>query len=112
MAYLDIGAGDEVLVPPYTFIATIQAVLQNGAMPVFVDTDPETFQIDVNKIEEKITPHTRAILPVHIAGLLADMDRIMQIAKKHNLLVIEDACQAWMVEVKHKKVGTIGKARS
>jgi perosamine synthetase len=110
IANLDIGAGDEVIVPPYTFIATIQAVLQNGAMPIFVDTDPDTFQIDVNKIEEKITPRTRAILPVHIAGLPADMDRIMQIAKKHNLLVIEDACQAWMAEVNHKKVGTIGNA--
>jgi perosamine synthetase len=110
IANLDIGAGDEVIVPPYTFIATIQAVLQNGAMPVFVDTDPETFQIDASKIEAKITPRTRAILPVHIAGLPADMDRIMQIAKKHNLLVVEDACQAWMAEVNHKKVGTIGNA--
>lgn len=110
IANLDIGAGDEVIVPPYTFIATIQAVLQNGAMPVFVDTDPKTFQIDVNKIEEKITPRTRAILPVHIAGLPADMDRIMAIAKKHNLLVVEDACQAWMAEVNHRKVGTIGNA--
>lgn len=110
VANLDIGAGDEVIVPPYTFIATIQAVLMNGAMPVFVDTDPETFQIDVNKIEEKITPRTRAILPVHIAGLPADIERIMQISKKHNLLVIEDACQAWMAEVNHKKVGTFGNA--
>ena len=110
VANLDIGAGDEVIVPPYTFIATIQAVLMNGAMPVFVDTDPETFQIDVSKIEEKITPRTRAILPVHIAGLPADIERIMEIAKKHNLLVIEDACQAWMAEVNHKKVGTFGNA--
>ena len=110
VANLDIGAGDEVIVPPYTFIATIQAVLMNGAIPVFVDTDPETFQIDVNKIEEKITPRTRAILPVHIAGLPADIDRIMAIAKKHNLLVIEDACQAWLAEVNNKKVGTFGNA--
>ena len=110
IANLDIGAGDEVIVPPYTFIATIQAVLQNGAMPVFVDTDPATFNIDVDKIEEKITSRTRAILPVHIAGLPADIERIMQIAKKHNLLVIEDACQAWMAEVNHKKVGTFGQA--
>lgn len=110
VANLDIGAGDEVIVPPYTFIATVQAVLQNGAMPVFVDTDPETFNIDVEKIEQKITPRTRAILPVHIAGLPAEMDRIMQIAKKHNLLVIEDACQAWLAEFNHKKVGTIGNA--
>ena len=110
IANLDIGAGDEVIVPPYTFIATIQAVLQNGAMPVFVDTDPETFQIDADKIEQKITPRTRAILPVHLAGLPADMDKIMAIAKKHNLLVVEDACQAWMAEVNNKKVGTIGNA--
>lgn len=110
IANLDIGAGDEVIVPPYTFIATVQAVLMNGAMPVFVDTDPETFQIDVRKIEEKITPRTRAILPVHIAGLPADMERIMQIARKHNLLVVEDACQAWMAEVNNKKVGTFGNA--
>ena len=110
IANFDIGAGDEVIVPPYTFIATIQAVLQNGAIPVFVDTDPETFQIDARKIEEKITPRTRAILPVHLAGLPADMDRIMGIARKHNLLVIEDACQAWLAEVNHKKVGTIGNA--
>lgn len=110
IANLDIGAGDEVIVPPYTFIATIQAVLQNGAMPVFVDTDPETFQIDATKIEEKITPRTRGILPVHLAGLPADMKVIMQLAAKHNLLVIEDACQAWMAEFDHKKVGTIGNA--
>ncbi|HEX8040661.1 MAG TPA: DegT/DnrJ/EryC1/StrS family aminotransferase [Chryseosolibacter sp.] len=110
IANFDIGAGDEVIVPPYTFIATIQAVLQNGAIPVFVDTDPETFQIDARKIEEKITGRTRAILPVHLAGLPADMERIMAIARKHNLLVIEDACQAWLAEVNHKKVGTIGNA--
>jgi len=110
LANFDIGAGDEVLVPPYTFIATIQAVLQNGAMPIFVDTDPETFQMDADKIEARITPRTRAILPVHVAGLPADMDKIMAIAKKHNLLVIEDACQAWMAEVNNKKVGTIGNA--
>jgi len=107
---LNVGGGDEVIVPPYTFIATPQAVLQTGAMPVFVDTDPETFQIDVNKIEEKITSNTRAILPVHIAGLPCDMERIMQIAKKHNLIVVEDACQAWLAEINHKKMGTFGDA--
>lgn len=107
---LDIGPGDEVLVPPYTFIATIQAVLVNGAMPVFVDIDPETFQMDPAKIEAKITPRTKAILPVHILGLPADMDRIMTIAKKHNLVVLEDACQAPLAEVNHRKVGTIGDA--
>jgi len=107
---LNIGGGDEVLVPPYTFIATVQAILANGAMPVFVDVDPQTFQIDPNKIEGKITPRTKAILPVHILGLPADMDHIMAIAKKHNLFVIEDACQAPLAEINHKKVGTIGDA--
>ena len=105
-----IGGGDEVIVPPYTFIATIISVLQTGAMPVFVDTDPETFQIDASKIEARITPRTKAILPVHILGLPADMTRIMQIAKKHNLIVVEDACQAWLAEIDHKKMGTFGHA--
>ncbi|GEO04763.1 hypothetical protein AAE02nite_24270 [Adhaeribacter aerolatus] len=106
----NIRGGDEVLVPPYTFIATVQAVLANGAMPVFVDIDPQTFQMDPAKIEAKITPRTKAILPVHILGLPADMDRIMAIAKKHNLVVIEDACQAHLAEINGKKVGTIGHA--
>ena len=82
LVQLGIGGGDEVLVPPYTFIATVQSILQTGAMPVFVDTDPETFQIDADKIEAKITPRTKAIMPVHILGLPADMIKIMAIAKK------------------------------
>lgn len=110
LANLEIGGGDEVIIPPYTFIATPQAVLQTGAMPVFVDTDPETFQMDVSKIEAKITPRTRAILPVHIAGIPCDIEAIMKIAKKHKLVVVEDACQAWLSEVNHKKVGTFGNA--
>ncbi len=110
LVQLGIGGGDEVLVPPYTFIATVVSVFQVGAIPVFVDTDPETFQIDTEKIESKITSRTRAILPVHILGLPADMERIMAIAKKHNLVVIEDACQAWLAEINHKKVGTFGNA--
>lgn len=110
LVQLGIGGGDEVLVPPYTFIATVAAVLNTGAMPVFVDVDPETFQIDPEKIEAKITSRTRAILPVHILGLPADMPRIMEIAKKHKLLVLEDACQAHLAEINHQKVGTIGDA--
>ena len=110
LAQADIGAGDEVILPPYTFIATVQAVLMNGAMPVFADIDPTTFQIDPKNIEKKITSRTRAILPVHILGLPADMPAIMAIAQKHNLVVIEDACQAWLAEINHKKVGTFGKA--
>ncbi|MBS3776654.1 MAG: aminotransferase class I/II-fold pyridoxal phosphate-dependent enzyme [Bacteroidales bacterium] len=107
---LGIGPGDEVIVPPYTFIATIQSVLLVGAMPVFVDTDPATFQIDADKIEEKITPRTAAILPVHILGLPADMEKIMNIARRHDLFVVEDACQAWLAEINDKKTGTFGHA--
>ncbi|MGV3509291.1 MAG: DegT/DnrJ/EryC1/StrS family aminotransferase [Sphingobacteriaceae bacterium] len=106
----DIGAGDEVIVPPYTFIATVSSVLLTGAIPVFADVDRETFQIDPDKIEAKITPRTKAIIPVHICGLPADMDRIMAISRKHNLIVLEDACQAHLAEYDHKKVGTIGDA--
>ncbi len=110
LVQLGIGGGDEVLVPPYTFIATVAAILQTGAMPIFVDTDPETFQIDHDKIEAKITNRTKAILPVHILGLPADMIKIMAIARKYNLVVVEDACQAWLAEIDHKKVGTFGNA--
>jgi perosamine synthetase len=105
---LDVGVGDEVIVSPYTFIATYNVVIGSCALPVFADTDPETFQINPDKIEERITDRTVAILPVHILGLPANMDKIMAIAKKHNLVVIEDACQAWMAEWRGKKLGTIG----
>lgn len=105
---LNIRGGDEVLVPPYTFIGTVAPVLATGAMPIFVDVDPETFQIDPAKIEAKITPRTRAIIPVHILGLPANMPQILAIAKKHNLVVIEDACQAHLAEINHQKVGTFG----
>lgn len=108
MANLGIGEGDEVIVPPYTFIATVMAVLANGALPVFADVEQDTFQIDPEKIVSKITPRTKAIMPVHIAGLPADMGRIMAIGKKHNLLIIEDACQAHLAEYNHKRVGSIG----
>ena len=110
LAQFEIGWGDEVLVTPYTFIASVSCIIFNGAMPVFIDVDPETFQMDPEKIEEKITPNTRAIIPVHILGLPCDMDRIMKIARKHNLIVIEDACQAWLAEIDNKKVGSFGNA--
>lgn len=106
----NIGPGDEVIVPVYTYIATIQAVLQAGAMPIFVDTNPATFMMDEDKIEQKITKYTKAIIPVHIAGMPADMDKILAIANKHKLVVIEDACQAHLSEYKGKKAGTIGDA--
>src|SRR5690625_996466 len=110
LANLDIGAGDEVLLPAYTFIATPQAILQNGAIPIFVDIDPETFQMDVDLIEEKITERTRAIMPVHILGIPSDMPRIMEIAERHDLKVVEDACQGWLAEINGQKVGTFGDA--
>ncbi len=105
---LDIGPGDEVITQTNTFIATAQTTFNLYALPVFVDTDPETFMINADLIEERITPNTKAILPVHIGGAAADMDKIMAIAKKHNLVVIEDACQAHMGEWKNQKLGTIG----
>jgi dTDP-4-amino-4,6-dideoxygalactose transaminase len=108
MHVLDVGVGDEVIVSPYTFIATYNVVIGSSALPVFADTDPETFQINPDKIEERITERTRAIMPVHILGLPANMDKIMALAKKHNLVVIEDACQAWLAEWRGKKCGTIG----
>lgn len=105
---LDVGVGDEVIVSPYTFIATYNVVLNAVALPVFADTDPETFLINPDKIEEKITENTRAILPVHIFGLPCNMGKINALAKKRNLKVIEDACQAWLAEWNGKKCGTLG----
>ena len=105
---LGVDAGDEVLVSPFTFIATYNSIFMNKALPVFVDTDPETFLIDPSKIEEKITDRTSAILPVHIYVLPVDMDKVNAVAKKHDLKVIEDACQAWLGEYKGKKLGTLG----
>ena len=105
---LGVDAGDEVIVSPYTFIATYNVVFNQKALPVFADTDQETFLINPDKIEERINERTKAILPVHILGLPADMNSINAIAKKHNLVVIEDACQAWLAEYEGKKCGTLG----
>lgn len=105
---LDIGPGDEVITQTNTFVATAQPTFNLFALPVLIDSDPETFMINPDLIEERITPNTRAILPVHIGGAAADMDKIMAIAKKHNLAVIEDACQAHMGEWRNKKLGSIG----
>lgn len=107
---LEIGAGDEVIVPSNTFIATALAVSYTGATPVFVEPEIETFNIDVTRIEAAITDKTKAIMPVHLQGRPADMDPIMEIAKKHNLWVIEDAAQAHGTLYKGKKVGTLGDA--
>ena len=105
---LEVGPGDEVIVPPYTFVATINVVLMQHALPVFVDSDRETFQIDARKIEAAITTRTRCLLPVHMAGAAADLDTILAVAKKRNLPVIEDACQAHLGEWRGKKLSTLG----
>ena len=103
-----VDAGDEVLVSPFTFIATYNVVFNAKALPVFVDSDPETFLLDPAKIEEKITERTTAILPVHIYGLPCDMDAINSIAKKYHLKVVEDACQAWSAKYRGKNAGMLG----
>lgn len=103
-----VEAGDEVLVTPYTFISSVVVITLMNALPVFVDVDPETYQIDPAKMEEKINGNTKAIEPVHINGLSADMDRIMAVAKNHNLKVVEDACQAHMGLYNGKLMGTMG----
>ena len=110
MNALEVGPKDEVLVPPYTFIATINVVLLQHALPVFVDTDRETFQMDATKIEAAISPNTRTILPVHLGGAAADMDAILAVAGKHNLSVVEDACQSHLAEWNGRPVSTLGDA--
>lgn len=105
-----IGPGHEVIVPAHTFTATAAAISFTGATPVFVDVDPETWTIDVDKIEGAITSRTKAILPVHLYGLPADMNMILGIAEKYNLVVVEDACQAHGAVYKGRKVGSLGNA--
>jgi dTDP-4-amino-4,6-dideoxygalactose transaminase len=108
LSALGVGPGDEVIVPPYTFVATINVVLLSYALPVFVDSDRETMQIDARKIEAAITPRTRCIIPVHLGGNAADVDAILAIGKKHSVAVLEDACQAHLGEWRGRKLGAWG----
>jgi dTDP-4-amino-4,6-dideoxygalactose transaminase len=108
LAALQIGPEDEVILPPFTFFATAGAVCRLGARPVFVDVDPDTWNIDPEQVESKITPRTRAIIPVHLFGQCADMEPLWRLAEKHNLVIIEDAAQALGSEYQGKKAGTLG----
>jgi len=106
---LGIGAGDEVLVPDLTFVATVHAVLQTGATPVFVDVEPDTWCIDPVAVERALTPRTRVIIPVHLYGHPADMTALLNIAERHNLIVLEDAAEAHGAEVHGRRVGSLGR---
>ena len=108
MHVLDVDAGDEVIVSPFTFIASYNAILFHKALPVLADTDPATLTMDPASIESRITERTRAVMPVHIYGMPCDMDPIVAIARKHRVAVVEDACQAWLADYKGKKCGTLG----
>lgn len=103
-----VGPGDEVITTPFTFAATVNAILYVGAKPVFVDIDEETFNMDLSLVEEQITPRTKAILPVHLYGYVCDMDRMQAIAEKYGLKIIEDACQAVAASYKNKFAGSFG----
>ncbi|MCW5981720.1 MAG: DegT/DnrJ/EryC1/StrS family aminotransferase [Bryobacteraceae bacterium] len=107
---MGVGPGDEVLVPPYTFVATINVVLLQHALPVFIDTDIETFQMDATKTEAAITERTTAIMPVHLGGGTVDMDAFLKIGARRKVGVLEDACQAHLAEWRGKKAGTLGAA--
>ena len=108
LAAVGVSAGDEVIVAPYTFIATVNVILLHHALPIFVDTDPETLQIDARKIEAAITDRTTAIIPVHLGGSAADLDTILAVAKKHKLPVVEDACQSHLGQWRGRALGTWG----
>lgn len=105
---LGVSPGDEVVIPPYTFVATLNVVLLQYALPVFVDTDPETFQMDAGKVAAAISDRTTAIIPVHLGGGAADLDTILRVAGERRIPVVEDACQAHLAEWRGRKVGTLG----
>ena len=110
LAGLDVAPGDEVILPPYTFVATLNVVFLQYALPVFVDSDPETFQMDARKLEGAITERTAVIMPVHLGGNACDLDAILEIAGRRKVPVLEDACQAHLGEWRGRKLGTLGAA--
>ncbi|MDX2022380.1 MAG: DegT/DnrJ/EryC1/StrS family aminotransferase [Deltaproteobacteria bacterium] len=105
---LCIGPGDEVITTPFTFVATVEALVLLGAKPVYVDIDPHTYNLDVSQVHARITPRTRAIVPVHLYGQPADMDPLLELAKQHNIVVIEDNAQAIGARYKGRMTGTMG----
>lgn len=110
LAALDVGPGDEVILPPYTFVATLNVILLQHALPVFVDSDPATFQIDARKVEDAITDRTVALLPVHLGGNPADLDSLLEIARRRRIRLVEDACQAHLASWRQRHVGSWGDA--
>jgi dTDP-4-amino-4,6-dideoxygalactose transaminase len=110
LAALDVSPGDEVILPPYTFVATLNVVFLQYALPVFVDSDPETFQVDAGKLEAAVTERTAAIVPVHLGGNACDLDAILEIGRRRKVKVLEDACQAHLGEWRGRKLGTLGAA--
>ena len=106
-----VGPGDEVITVPFTFVASVSAICYAGARPVFVDVEPDTLTMDPAKLEAALTPRTKAIMPVHLYGQMADMDPIVAVAKRHGFHVIEDACQAHGAEYRGLRAGSIGLVR-
>jgi len=105
---IGIQPGDEIITVSHTFISTVDSIVRNGAQPIFVDIDPETYTLDVNQVKEKITPKTRALLPVHLYGHPVDMKPLQEIAHERDLYIIEDACQAHGASYRNQKVGSLG----
>lgn len=110
LSALDVGAGDEVIVPPYTFVACVNVILLRNALPIFVDTDANTFQVDAGKLGAAITERTMAIMPVHLGGSTFDVDAVLAVAKAKNVPILEDSCQAHLAEWRGKRTGGFGKA--
>jgi dTDP-4-amino-4,6-dideoxygalactose transaminase len=110
LAALDVSPGDEVVLQPYTFVATLNVIFLHYALPIFVDSDPETFQMDANKLEGALTERTAVVMPVHLGGNACDLDKVLEVAGRRKVPVLEDACQAHLGEWRGRKLGTLGAA--